>query len=43
MRKSGFTQAQIVAGFEGVMPTFQGRLKEAEINAIVAYIKSLHQ
>lgn len=34
-------QSQVVAGFEGVMPTFQGRLKEAEINAIIAYIKSL--
>lgn len=31
----------IVAGYEPVMPTYQGRLKDAEINAIVEYIKSL--
>lgn len=34
-------QSQIVAGYEGVMPTFQGRLKDAEINALIAYIQSL--
>jgi cytochrome c oxidase subunit II len=34
-------QAQIVAGFEPVMPTFQGRLKDKEITAIIEYLKTL--
>ena len=34
-------QAKLVAGFEPVMPTFRGRLKDREITAIIAYIKSL--
>ena len=34
-------QAKIVAGFEPVMPTFKGRLKDKEITAIIEYIKSL--
>jgi len=34
-------QAKIVAGFEPVMPTFQGRLKDKEITAIIEYIKTL--
>jgi cytochrome c oxidase subunit 2 len=34
-------QAQIVAGYEPVMPTFQGRLTDREIGAIIAYMKSL--
>jgi cytochrome c oxidase subunit 2 len=34
-------QSQIVAGYQGVMPTYQGRLKDKEITAIIAYIKSL--
>jgi cytochrome c oxidase subunit 2 len=34
-------QAKIVDGFEPIMPTFQGLLKENEIKGIVAYIKSL--
>ena len=34
-------QAQIVAGFQPVMPTFQGRLSDPEISAIIAYIKTL--
>ncbi|MCW5980350.1 MAG: cytochrome c oxidase subunit II [Bryobacteraceae bacterium] len=33
-------QAKIVAGFEGIMPTFQGLLREREINALVEFIKS---
>jgi cytochrome c oxidase subunit 2 len=33
--------AKVVAGFEPVMPTYQGRLKDAEISAIIAYLKSL--
>ncbi len=33
--------AKIVAGFEPVMPTFQGRLKDEEITCIIQYLKSL--
>lgn len=33
-------QAKIVAGFEGIMPTFQGLLREREINALVEFIKA---
>jgi len=32
--------ARVVAGFEPVMPTFQGRLKDPEIMAIIEYLKS---
>ncbi|MDZ4677060.1 MAG: cytochrome c oxidase subunit II [Oligoflexia bacterium] len=32
---------QVVKGFRPVMPTFQGLLNEGEINAIVAYLKTL--
>jgi cytochrome c oxidase subunit 2 len=32
--------AQVVAGFEPVMPTFQGRLSDEEISAIIAYLKA---
>jgi cytochrome c oxidase subunit 2 len=32
--------ARVVAGFEPVMPTFQGRLKDQEIMAIIAYLKA---
>jgi cytochrome c oxidase subunit 2 len=31
----------VVAGYEPVMPTYQGRLKDAEIMAIIEYLKSL--
>jgi len=34
-------KADLVAGFSPVMPTFQGILKDREIDALVAYIKSL--
>jgi cytochrome c oxidase subunit 2 len=34
-------QAKIVAGFEPIMPTFQGLLREREILAVVEFIKSL--
>ena len=34
-------QAKIVMGFEGIMPTYQGLLRERELNALIAYIKSL--
>ena len=32
--------ARVVAGFEPVMPTYQGRLKDAEIMAIIEYLKA---
>jgi cytochrome c oxidase subunit 2 len=32
---------QIVAGYDAVMPTYQGRLKDEEITAIIEYIKTL--
>ena len=34
-------QAKIVAGYEPVMPTYQGILKDRDIDAIIAYLKSL--
>ena len=34
-------QAKIVAGFQPVMPTYQGILKDRDIDALIAYIKSL--
>jgi cytochrome c oxidase subunit 2 len=34
-------QAKVVAGFEPVMPTFQGRLKDREITAIIEYLKTV--
>lgn len=33
--------AKIRAGYQPVMPTYQGRLTDKEINALIAYIKSL--
>src|SRR5271165_3705617 len=33
--------AKIVSGFKPVMPTFQGIVSEEELNALVAYVKSL--
>lgn len=35
--------AKVVAGFEPVMPTFQGRLEDKEITAVIQYIKSLSE
>lgn len=35
--------AQIRAGFQPVMPTYQGRLRDNEIDALIAYIKSLNE
>ncbi len=35
-------QAKVVAGFEPVMPTYQGRLSDAEIGAIIEFLKSLN-
>ena len=34
-------QAKVSAGFEPVMPTYQGRLEDEEITAIIAYMKTL--
>jgi cytochrome c oxidase subunit 2 len=34
-------RARVVAGFDPVMPTFQGRLKDEELAVLIAYIKSL--
>ena len=34
--------SQIRAGFQPVMPTYQGRLKDNELDALIAYIKSLN-
>ena len=36
-------QAKIVAGFDPVMPTYKGRLKDQEITKIVEYLKSLEK
>lgn len=33
--------AKVVAGYQSIMPTYQGLLKDREIDALVAYIKSL--
>lgn len=33
--------AKVVKGFENVMPTYQGRMKDNEITAIIEYIKTL--
>jgi len=34
--------AQVRAGFQPVMPTYQGRLRDHEVDALIAYIKSLN-
>jgi cytochrome c oxidase subunit 2 len=34
-------QARVVAGYDPVMPTYQGRLKDEEITAIIEYMKTL--
>ncbi len=36
-------QAKIVAGYQPVMPTFQGLLKNRQIDALIAYIKKLKE
>ncbi len=33
--------AKIVKGYQPIMPSFQGRLSDAQINELIAYIKSL--
>ena len=35
--------AKIVSGFKPVMPAFQGIVSEEQLNALVAYVKSLSQ
>ena len=35
--------AKIVKGFKPVMPTFQGQVSDEQLNALVAYVKSLSQ
>ena len=35
--------AKIVNGFKPVMPTFQGIVSDEQLNALVAYVKSLSQ
>ena len=34
-------QAKILAGWEPVMPTFQGQLTEEQISQLIAYVRSL--
>jgi cytochrome c oxidase subunit 2 len=34
-------QAKVVAGYDPVMPTYQGRLNDREIMAVIEYLKSL--
>jgi cytochrome c oxidase subunit 2 len=35
--------AKVVSGFKPIMPTFQGIVSDEQLNALVAYIKSLSQ
>jgi cytochrome c oxidase subunit 2 len=34
-------QEKIVAGYEPIMPSYEGRLSEEELEALVEYVKSL--
>ena len=34
-------QAKVVVGFEPIMPTFQGLLRDHEIRGLIEFIKSL--
>ena len=34
--------AKIVSGFKPIMPVFQGLVSEEQLNALVAYVKSLN-
>jgi len=36
-------RAKVAMGFQPVMPTYQGRIKDREIDALIAYIKSLNE
>ena len=35
-------QAHIVRGFQPVMPTYRGSLRDNQIDALIEYIKTLH-
>jgi cytochrome c oxidase subunit II len=35
--------AKVVSGFRPIMPTFQGLVSEEQVNALIAYVKSLSQ
>jgi cytochrome c oxidase subunit II len=35
--------AKIVEGYENIMPTFKGQIGPEEMNALIAYIKTLHR
>jgi cytochrome c oxidase subunit 2 len=35
--------AKIVAGYDAVMPTYQGRITEDDITSIIHYLKSLSE
>ena len=35
--------AKVRAGYKPVMPTYQGQLKNEEIDALIAFIKSLNE
>jgi cytochrome c oxidase subunit 2 len=37
------SQAKVVSGFKPIMPIFQGQISEEQLNALVAYVKSLSQ
>ena len=34
---------QIVAGYQGVMPTYQGLLSDRELDALIAFLKTLNE
>ncbi len=36
-------QSQIVAGYQGVMPTYQGVLNDRELDALIAFLKTLKE
>jgi cytochrome c oxidase subunit 2 len=36
------SQAKIVSGFKPIMPVFQGQISDEQLNALVAYVKSLN-
>jgi cytochrome c oxidase subunit 2 len=38
-----YPNAKIVAGYDGVMPSYKGKLKDKQVDAIIDYIKSLSQ
>ena len=37
------SQAKVVSGFQPIMPVFQSQISEEQLNALVAYVKSLSQ